>query len=88
MQELEERQRKIKKFSDSLTYKVCSEVLSKEFIKANNIEEQHTVSIIDGRELDVNDLCFEGHIPKSKDFKFYYFKKGDFEKKQYRIFEC
>ena len=58
-------------------------------MKQHDIEPHHTVYIADGEDIDVEkDLSFKGHIPNSKEYKFYYFKKSEKDKKQYRLFEC
>ena len=51
-------------------------------MKDNKLEPEHSVVIMEGKDIDVKEeLSFQGHVPDCKDFRFYYFKKSDKDKK-------
>ena len=57
-------------------------------MKDNKIEHGHKVATILGKDFDAKAIGFEQHVPSCKDFVFYYFKKRNDQKKQYRWLQC
>jgi len=73
---------------NNLKFKMSGDVLSKKFMKINKIKPSYKVSIIHGKDFNPRMFGFADHIPDSDQYTFYYVKKDDNLKKQYRLFEC
>ena len=57
-------------------------------MEANDIIPDNKVSIVLGKDFNPRLFGFADHIPASDEFIFYFIKKEENLKKQYRLFEC
>jgi len=57
-------------------------------MKSYKIKAGYKVSIIQGQDFNPRMFGYADHIPDSTNYIFYYIKKDDNLKKQYRLFEC
>ena len=57
-------------------------------MKINKIKPGFKVSIIHGKNFNPRMFGYADHVPDSVKYIFYYIKKNNNSKKQYRLFEC
>ena len=71
-----------------LIFKKGQDLLSTEFMELNGIQPDNSVAVIEGSEFNPQQFGFRDHIPNSTKFRFYFVKKDNNLKNQYRLFEC